>query len=127
MGVDSLERTGTESQRDSAAIGGIVAIYYAGTLIGGLVGGWLGDVIGRVKTIEIACVIAIIGAALQTSAMNIGWMMAGRIITGLGTGALNAIVPVLSSELASHEARGAIIGSVHVLSSRCLLSRDHTS
>ena len=75
MGVDSLERTGVESQRDSAAIGGIVAIYYAGTLIGGLIGGWLGDTIGRVKTIEIACVMAMFGAALQTSAMNITWMM----------------------------------------------------
>lgn len=61
-------------------------------------------------SIEIACIMAMFGAALQTSAMNISWMMFGRIITGLGTGALNAIVPVLSSELATHDARGAIIG-----------------
>ena len=63
-----------------------------------------------VLSIEIACIMAMFGAALQTSAMNISWMMFGRIITGLGTGALNAIVPVLSSELATHDARGAIIG-----------------
>ena len=81
MGVDS----NPESSRDSAAIGGIVAIYYAGTLIGGLVGGWLGDEIGRIRTTLIACTVAIIGAAFQASAMQITWMMFARIVTGLGT------------------------------------------
>ncbi|CDZ98692.1 general substrate transporter [Phaffia rhodozyma] len=99
-----------ETQRDSAAIGGIVAIYYLGTLFGGLMGGILGDSIGRIKTIEIACVFAIIGASLQASTQNITWMIFARIITGLGTGSLNAVVPVLSSELSTHDARGAVLG-----------------
>lgn len=81
MGVDSMP----ESSRDSAAIGGIVAIYYGGTLIGGLVGGWLGDEIGRIRTTLVACVVAIIGAAFQSSAQHITWMMFARIVTGLGT------------------------------------------
>ena len=49
MGTDSAQRTGKLSSRDSAAIGGIVAIYYLGTLFGGLLGGYLGDKIGRIK------------------------------------------------------------------------------
>jgi MFS family permease len=115
----------------------IVAVYYLGTLFGGLIGGTLGDAIGRVKTIEFACIIAIIGASLQASCQNITWMMFARLITGLGmspsysvahicwgllcsisltiwiglgTGSLNAIVPVLASELSTHDARGAVLG-----------------
>lgn len=67
MGTNSNPQT----QRDSAAVGGIVAIYYLGTLFGGLMGGSLGDAVGRIKTIEIACVFAIIGASLQASTQNI--------------------------------------------------------
>ena len=46
MGVNSYPQT----SRDSAAIGGIVAIYYLGTLVGGLIGGSLADRLGRVKS-----------------------------------------------------------------------------
>lgn len=110
MGTDSAQRTGTESSRDSAAIGGIVAIYYLGTLFGGLIGGVLGDKIGRIKTIIFACVWATFGAALQSSAQNITWMMFARLITGVGTGQLNAIVPVWSAEVSAHDARGSALG-----------------
>ena len=46
MGVNSSPQTA----RDSAAIGGIVAIYYVGTLIGGLIGGSLADRLGRIRS-----------------------------------------------------------------------------
>jgi hypothetical protein len=46
---------------------------------------------------------------LQTSAMNITWMCCARVISGFGTGHLNAIIPVWSSELAEHDGRGAIL------------------
>ena len=105
MGVDSNPQT----TRDSAAIGGIVAVYYAGSLVGGLVGGCLGDSIGRVKTTMFGCIFAMIGATLQTSAMSITWMCLARVVSGFGTGHLNAIIPVWSSEMASHDGRGAIL------------------
>ncbi|WVW79773.1 hypothetical protein I302_101743 [Kwoniella bestiolae CBS 10118] len=105
MGVDSVP----ESKRDSAAVGGIVAIYYAGSLFGGLVGGYLGDKIGRVKTVIFGCMVGIIGAALQASSMGFTWMCIARVISGFGTGHLNAIIPVWSSEVAEHDARGSIL------------------
>lgn len=98
------------SQRDSAAIGGIVAIYYLGTLLGGLVGGVLADKIGRIKVIIFGCMWAALGAALQASAMNFAWISLARVITGVGTGQLNAVVPVWTSEVSSHDARGAALG-----------------
>ena len=36
--------------------GGIVSVYYLGTLVGCLMGGALGDRVGRIKSLAIACV-----------------------------------------------------------------------
>ncbi|PFH50092.1 hypothetical protein AMATHDRAFT_145891 [Amanita thiersii Skay4041] len=89
--------------------GGIVSIYYLGTLLGCLMGGVIGDRIGRIKTMVIGSVWVILGASLQCSAQNIAWMLCARIINGIGTGHLNAIVPVWSAEVATHTSRGSFI------------------
>ncbi|KAI1643849.1 general substrate transporter [Daldinia loculata] len=94
---------------DSLLQGGIVSVYYLGTLIGCLVGGWVGDKIGRIKTIALGSVWAVIGASLQCSAMNHNWMICARAVNGIGTGILNAIVPVWATETAEHTSRGQFI------------------
>ena len=94
---------------DSLLQGGIVSIYYVGTLVGCLIGGWFGDKYGRIKTIALGALWAIIGATLQCSAMNHTWMIFARLINGWGTGILNAIVPVWATETADHTSRGQFI------------------
>ncbi|PLN80732.1 putative MFS monosaccharide transporter [Aspergillus taichungensis] len=94
---------------DSLLQGGIVSVYYLGTLCGALLGGWTGDWIGRIKTIAIGAAWAILGAALQCSAQNHDWMICSRFINGIGTGILNAIVPVWATETAEHTSRGQFI------------------
>ncbi|TFY83473.1 hypothetical protein EWM64_g544 [Hericium alpestre] len=94
---------------DPTRQGGIVSIYYFGTLLGCLPAGMLGDRIGRIKTMLIGACWILLGSALQCSAQNLGWMLAARVINGIGTGFLNAIVPVWSAEVASHTSRGAFI------------------
>ncbi|KAJ5769185.1 hypothetical protein N7520_003744 [Penicillium odoratum] len=89
--------------------GGIVAVYYLGTLFGGLFGGWLGDRIGRIKSIAVGAIWAIVGASLQCSAQNHDWMICARFVNGIGTGILNAIVPVWATETAEHTSRGQFI------------------
>jgi MFS family permease len=89
--------------------GGIVSVYYLGTLVGALFGGSLGDRIGRVRSIFLGSLIAIIGASLQCSAMNHNWMICARLINGWGTGILNAIVPVWATETAEHKSRGQFV------------------
>ncbi|KAI0027727.1 general substrate transporter [Vararia minispora EC-137] len=89
--------------------GGIVSIYYFGCLIGALPAGWLGDKIGRLKTLLFGALWVCFGAALQCSAQNVAWMCCARVINGIGTGFLNVIVPVWSAEVASHKSRGAFI------------------
>ncbi|KAF2109812.1 general substrate transporter [Lophiotrema nucula] len=89
--------------------GGIVSVYYLGTLVGCLVGGSIGDRFGRIKTIFIGAAVAVVGATLQTSAMNHEWMICARLVNGWGTGILNAIVPVWATETAEHKSRGQFI------------------
>ncbi len=42
-------------------------------------------------------------------------MLCARVINGVGTGCLNAIVPVWSAEVATHTSRGAFIASEFTL------------
>ena len=61
--------------------------------------GRIGDLIGRRKTILYGSIVFFIGGALQTLATGLSMMMVGRIIAGLGVGALSTIVPVYQSEI----------------------------
>jgi len=63
---------------DSLLQGGIVSVYYLGTLCGCLLGGWVGDKVGRIKTIALGSLWAIFGASLQCSAQNHNWMICGE-------------------------------------------------
>ncbi|KAK2802546.1 hypothetical protein FQN50_007352 [Emmonsiellopsis sp. PD_5] len=94
---------------DSLLQGGIVSVYYLGTLVGAFFGGWVGDRVGRIKAIALGSVWAIFGAALQCSAQNHIWMIFARLINGVGTGILNAIVPVWATETSEHKSRGQFI------------------
>jgi MFS family permease len=55
-----------------------VSVYYLGTLVGCLVGGWFGDRYGRIKCIALGAAWAILGASLQSSAQNATWMIIGK-------------------------------------------------
>lgn len=89
--------------------GGIVSIYYVGTLMGALLGGWVGEKIGRIRTIALGAAWGVLGASLQCSAQNHVWMICARLVNGWGTGILNAIVPVWATETSEHTSRGQFI------------------
>ena len=75
--------------------GGIVSAYYLGTLVGAMFGGWVGEKIGRIKTISIGAAWGVLGAALQCSAMNHNWMICGK--TPPAASALSASSLIFSS------------------------------
>jgi MFS family permease len=43
------------------------------------------------------------------AAQNSNWMLCARILAGVGTGGISAVIPVWSSELVAHDSRGAVI------------------
>lgn len=109
MGFGREAPDGSPIIYNSLLQGGIVSVYYLGTLVGALMGGWFGDKYGRIKAIAFGSVWAILGACLQGSAQNHEWMICARLINGLGTGVLNAIVPVYATETAEHTSRGQFV------------------
>jgi len=96
------------NQPSRAEIGTMVAILEVGALIASLSVGRLGDVLGRRKTILFGALIFLVGGALQTFANGMPMMLLGRIIAGLGVGALSTIVPIYQSEISPPHNRGKL-------------------
>lgn len=46
----------------------------------------MGDKLGRLRFMELLCVIVTIGTAIQTAAVNIGMFLAGRVLAGYAVG-----------------------------------------
>ena len=96
------------NQPGPGEIGTMVAILEVGAFIASLSVGRIGDLLGRRKTIFYGACVFIIGGACQTFATGMPMMMLGRIIAGLGVGALSTIVPVYQSEISPPHNRGKL-------------------
>ncbi|KAI4242689.1 MAG: hypothetical protein L6R40_003910 [Gallowayella cf. fulva] len=96
------------NQPTRAEIGTMVAILEIGALVASLSVGRIGDMIGRRRTILYGSCIFFVGGALQTFANGMPMMILGRIIAGLGVGALSTIVPVYQSEISPPHNRGKL-------------------
>ena len=96
------------NQPTRAEIGTMVAILEIGAFISSLSVGRIGDMIGRRRTILYGSMIFFVGGMLQTLANGMPMMMLGRIIAGLGVGALSTIVPVYQSEISPPHNRGKL-------------------
>lgn len=87
----------------------VVAIYEIGCLMGALSNLWVGDRLGRRRTIALGGCIMIIGAILQTASYSYAQLVVARIITGVGNGLNTSTVPSYHAELSSAAKRGALI------------------
>ncbi|KAJ8082340.1 high affinity glucose transporter [Marasmius tenuissimus] len=92
-----------------SAQGAIVASMPAGSLVGALAVGYLGDYLGRKKSIMLAALIWVVGAVLQCASVNRGMLVVGRIIAGMSVGISSAIVPVYQSEITAPSIRGRLV------------------
>ncbi len=61
--------------------------------------GWLGDQYGRKPMLMIALSIFALGSVICAFAMNMPWLVAGRIVQGLGSGGLMSLSQALIGEL----------------------------
>lgn len=95
--------------------GQIVSTFDIGCILGALMTIFVGDVLGRRKTIALGCVFVIIGGTIQSSSYDIAQMIVGRIVAGLGVGMNSAAVPIWQSETCKPEHRGKLIALQLVL------------
>lgn len=83
-----------------------MAVYTLGCLIGSLGIAPIGNRIGRRKSLMVAAAVASVGIILQASAHSLAQLVVGRIISGVGNGGVNSVVPVWQSECTKPKNRG---------------------
>ncbi|KAG1854934.1 general substrate transporter [Suillus subalutaceus] len=87
----------------------IIAIYEVGCLFGALSNLWVGDRLGRRRTIFLGGSIMMIGAILQITAFSFAQLTFSRILTGYGNGLITSTVPTYHAELSPSAKRGRMI------------------
>ncbi|KAJ5614436.1 Major facilitator superfamily domain general substrate transporter [Penicillium herquei] len=96
--------------------GALVASYAIGTFLGTFCCIWLGDILGRRRTMLAGAVVQLMGYALNTSAYSFGQLFVSRLIVGIGTGALLATVPLWISETSPAKRRGSHVATKGIFS-----------
>lgn len=91
---------------DSTLIAHISATFDVGCLMGAVLICWMGEKIGRRKTMMSGCIVHAVGGVLQASSYSPAQMIVGRFVAGFGNGFITATVPIWQSETASAERRG---------------------
>ncbi|TFJ81668.1 hypothetical protein NSK_006919 [Nannochloropsis salina CCMP1776] len=89
------------------------AMTIIGAMLGGLFASYPNDHFGRRKSLLFNNIFFLIGGVL-TAIASLDSILVGRFLLGLGTGVESMVAPVLLSEIASNETRGAIT-SLHQL------------
>ncbi|KAI5777944.1 sugar transporter family protein [Geopyxis carbonaria] len=109
--IDTIDPTLSPSElTHRSTIQGIsVASYNLGCFLGALLCLFIGDRLGRRRTIFLGSAIMIVGAALQASAFSLSHFIVGRIITGIGNGLNTSTVPMWQSETSKSHRRGQMV------------------
>lgn len=84
----------------------ITSILSAGTFFGALFAGSVSDWIGRRDTVIAGCGVFTVGVIMQVASTEVGLLVAGRIIAGLGVGFVSATIIMYMSEIAPKGVRG---------------------
>jgi MFS family permease len=97
--IDTTEQglrglTKSQANHRSTIQGISIGSYNVGCFCGAISCIWIGDRLGRRKTIFLGSSIMIVGAALQASAFSLPQLIVGRIITGMGNGLNTSTVSV---------------------------------
>ncbi|KAK5018839.1 sugar porter family MFS transporter [Cryomyces antarcticus] len=87
----------------------VVATWNIGCFVSAIVTIWLGDVLGRRKTIFMGLAIMLIGEVIQASSYSLGQFIAGRFIAGFGNGFNTATVPAWVAECCKAHRKGTIL------------------
>jgi MFS transporter, SP family, arabinose:H+ symporter len=116
FGFDTAVIAGTTEQLTSifhltpATLGLTVFIGLAGTVIGALTSGVLGQKIGGREALRIMAILYTVSAAGCAFAWNWDALMVSRFIGGLGIGGSSVLGPVYIAELAPAKWRGRMVG-----------------
>lgn len=80
--------------------------YTVGSFIGAIACSFVGESLGRRKSVATGSVFMILGATIQATSYSRAQLIVGRIVAGIGMGFLNSTTPVMQSEYAPQAHRG---------------------
>ncbi|KAF2755048.1 general substrate transporter [Pseudovirgaria hyperparasitica] len=87
----------------------VVAIYEIGCLAGSIGIIFLGDKLGRRRSVLLGTFIMLIGTVIQATSFGLAQLIVGRIVTGIGNGMNTSSIPVWQSEMAPPKIRGFLV------------------
>jgi sugar porter (SP) family MFS transporter len=90
--------------------GAVVSTFNGGCFFGAAAAGWTNDKIGRKRTIQLGCLFALWGCAMQSGANNVATLLIGRVVAGFAIGILSMTVPLYNTEVAPPSIRGFLVG-----------------
>ncbi|EPQ59772.1 general substrate transporter [Gloeophyllum trabeum ATCC 11539] len=96
-----------ETPPDASTQGTTSALFDIGGAVGALAVMFIGAILGRRRTIQVGCVLVVVGAILQATSSTLGQLIAGRLVTGLGVGIQTTTVPNYLAECTPAASRGA--------------------
>jgi len=107
-----------DTARVNAVSSNVVSVLQAGAFFGALGSAPLSSKIGRRYTLFAFSIIFCVGAILTTVAdgsRGLAEIYAGRVISGIGIGAISAVAPAYVSECSPKEVRGRITGMFQIM------------
>jgi len=105
-------------QRTNDVSSNVVSVLQAGAFFGALGSAPISEKIGRKYTLLIFSVVFAVGAILTTVAggsHGLAEIYAGRVISGIGVGAISAVSPAFVSECSPKNVRGRITGCFQIM------------
>lgn len=106
VGENFLDTVGNPSVTTQ---GNLVSFYNLGCFAGAIATMWIGDILGRPKTLVVGSAVVVVGAILQCAAFGLPQMLVGRIVAGLGTGMNTSTAGVWQAETSKMRSRGKMI------------------
>lgn len=107
--IQDLPNAGAMRSQRSTNQGITVAAYNLGCFLGAILTIFVGNFLGRRRTIFLGCVTMATGAILQCTAFHLPHFVVARIVTGVGNGMNTSTVPTWQSESCKAHDRGKMV------------------
>ncbi|XP_041855533.1 solute carrier family 2, facilitated glucose transporter member 8 [Melanotaenia boesemani] len=91
------------------------SIVTVGAAVGGLLGGWMVEKIGRKLSLMFCSLPFVFGFTIIIAAQNVWMLYIGRVLTGLASGVTSLVVPLYISETAHEKVRGTLGSCVQLM------------
>lgn len=104
--IDTTTTTGHLKEKHAIIQGTVVASFVLGAIFGCIACMFLGDFLGRRKSIFIGGLLTFVGQAICSSSLVLAQFVSGRVIIGVAIGIFSSTVPVWQAECSPPAHRG---------------------